>query len=142
MNKGVGYIGVAVVYFCHDGKGKFIMAKRSENARDEQHKWDIGGGSLELGESVDLTLKREIKEEYSTQVLKSNFLGFREVHRKNKKERTHWIALDFKVQVDPKVVKIGEPHKFDDIAWFTLDNLPTDIHSQLPTFLNLYKNRL
>lgn len=42
--KGVDYIGVCVVYFCHDGKGEFVMAKRSSNARDEHGRWDIGGG--------------------------------------------------------------------------------------------------
>ena len=33
MQKGVDFVGISVVYFCHDGKGKFVMAKRSEQAR-------------------------------------------------------------------------------------------------------------
>ena len=48
MKKGEDYIGVSVVYFCHDGKGNFVMAKRSENCRDEIGNWDIGGGGLNL----------------------------------------------------------------------------------------------
>jgi hypothetical protein len=32
--------------------------------------------------------------------------------------------LDFKVLVDPGKVAIGEPHKFSDLKWFTLDKLP------------------
>lgn len=43
MTKGADYTGVAVVYYCHDGAGKFVMAKRSGNCRDEQGRWDIGG---------------------------------------------------------------------------------------------------
>jgi RNase adaptor protein for sRNA GlmZ degradation len=34
------------------------------------------------------------------------------------------------VQVDPATVAIGEPHKIDEIGWFTSDNLPDTLHSQ------------
>ena len=44
MQKGIDFIGITTVFFCHDGKGKFLMAKRSKNARDEHGRWDIGGG--------------------------------------------------------------------------------------------------
>lgn len=43
MIKGVDYTGVCIIYFCHDAKGNFIMAKRSPQARDERGRWDIGG---------------------------------------------------------------------------------------------------
>ncbi len=142
MQKGVECIGVTVVYFCHDGNGNFLMAKRSENCRDEYGNWDIGGGGLEFGHSVEETLKKEIKEEYCTDVVKSEFLGYRDVHREHNGKKTHWIALDFKVLVDKEKVVNGEPHKFDEVKWFDLDNLPENLHSQLPNFLALYKNKL
>lgn len=140
--KGTDYIGVCVVYFCHDGKGNFVMAKRNSNTRDEHGLWDIGGGGIDFGDSVEETIRKEIKEEYCTNVLKVEFLGYRDVHRKHEKKETHWIALDFKVLIDPKKVNIGEPNKFDAINWFTLDNLPQNIHSQLPTFFKLHHNKL
>ena len=140
--KGVDYTGISIVYLCHDGKGNIIMAKRSKNARDEQGRWDIGGGGLELHDTVENTLKKEIKEEYGTDVLEFEFLGYRDVHRENKGVATHWIALDFKVLIDPKKVKNGEPHKFDEIAFFRFDNLPTPTHSQFPQFLKQYKQKL
>ena len=56
--------------------------------------------------------------------------------REHNGPNTHWVALDFKVLVNPDQVKIGEPHKFDEIKWFTLNNLPQAEHrkcnSQLP----------
>lgn len=36
MKNGIDYIGVGVVFFCHDGGGNFLMNKRSKNSRDEQ----------------------------------------------------------------------------------------------------------
>jgi 8-oxo-dGTP diphosphatase len=142
MKQGIDHIGVSVIYFCHDGKGHVLLAKRSANARDEQGRWDIGGAGMEFGELAEETLRREIKEEYNADVIGFEFLGFRDVHRDHNGIKTHWIALDHKVLIDPTNVKIGEPHKFDDIGWFTLDTLPEPLFSQLPLFLSKYKNRL
>lgn len=144
MQKGVDYIGNSVVYFCHDGKGKFIMGKRSTQARDEQGRWDIGGGGVELHDTVENTLRKEIKEEYCTDILGFEFLGYRDVHREHQGKPTHWLALDFKVLVDPQQVKNGEPHKMDAVEWFSLDNMPNmeESHSQWPEFLRLYRHRL
>ena len=142
MKKGEDYTGITIVYFCHDGKGNVLLNKRSENCRDEQGKWDQGGGGLEFGYAVDDTLRKEIKEEYCADVLEYEFLGYRDVHRENNGKKTHWIALDFKVKVDRDKVKNGEPNKFAEIGWFTLDTLPSPLHSQTPTFIKLYEDKL
>jgi 8-oxo-dGTP pyrophosphatase MutT (NUDIX family) len=144
MEKGVDHVGVCVIYFCHDGKGNFLMLKRKETCRDEHGRWDIGGGGLELNDTVEKTLKKEIREEYCTSVISYKFLGFRDVHRIHKGIPTHWIGLDFKVIINPKKVKNGEPHKFDEVRWFRLENLPpkNKVHSQLPFFIKKYKNKL
>jgi 8-oxo-dGTP diphosphatase len=143
MRKGVDYPGVTLVFFCHDGNGRFVMAKRSQNARDEQGNWDIGGGGLEFGDDVLQKIRDEITEEYCTEAIEIEFLGYRDVHRKNREgQDTHWIALDFKVRVNPATVSIGEPHKFDEIGWFTLKTVPANLHSQLPVFFDKYGERL
>jgi 8-oxo-dGTP diphosphatase len=142
MKKGEEYTGIAIVYFCHDGKGNFLMSKRSKNCRDEHGCWDPGGGGLEFGHTIEDTLRKEIAEEYRTDVASYEFLGYRDVHRQHEGTKTHWIALDFKVRVDPKKVQNGEPHKFDAVEWFRLDNLPEPVHSQFPKFLELYQDRL
>jgi 8-oxo-dGTP diphosphatase len=140
--KGVDYIGNCVVFFCHDGNGKFLMSKRSVNCRDEHGTWDPGGGGIEFGQSVEDAIRTEIQEEYCTDVLEIEFLGYRDVHREHEGKKTHWIALDFKVLIDPSKVKNGEPHKLEEIAWFTLGELPESLHSQFPHFLNKYKGKL
>lgn len=63
MKKGEDFTGVAVVYFCHDGQGNFLLNKRSVNCRDELGAWDPGGGGLEFGDTIENTLRKEIAEE-------------------------------------------------------------------------------
>ena len=84
MQKGIDYPGVSVVFFCHDGNGNYLLHKRSKNARDEQGRWDMGGGGLEFGDTVIEKLKEEIMEEFCAQVKKVEFLGYRDVHKKQK----------------------------------------------------------
>jgi 8-oxo-dGTP diphosphatase len=132
LKRGVDFVGVTCSFMCHDGKGKFLMHKRSKNCRDEQGAWDCGAGALEHGESVDEAVKREIKEEYGADVSKLQSTGYRDVHRKLADGTpTHWICLMHAAQVDPKQAKNNEPFKIDEIGWFTLDALPEPLHSQV-----------
>ena len=142
MEKGQDYIGISVVYFCHDGEGQVFLAKRSNECRDEHGRWDIGAGSLEFGDAIEATLRREINEEYGTDVLDYEFLGYRDIHRNHGEQRTHWVTLDFKVLVDRSKARNGEPHKFEEVGWFNVSQLPEPVHSQLPTFLMKYGNKL
>lgn len=143
MKEGIDYIAVGVVFFCHDGKGNILLSKRSKKSRDEYGTWDPGGGSVEFGEAVMDTLSREIKEEYCTDIISSEFLGFRDVHRVDEQgNKTHWIALDFKVLIDRKKVRNGVPEKHEEIGWFKFNNLPKPLHSQFPFFFQKYRERL
>jgi len=53
---------------------------------------------------------------------------------------THWIAVPFFVRVNPEEVKIGEPEKMSEIGWFTIDNLPTPLHSGFEYTFKRYKH--
>ncbi len=142
LKKGTDYTGVSVVFFCHDGKGKFLMSRRSVNTRDEHGKWDLGGGGVEFGHTIEETLRKELREEYCIEPIVHEFLGYMDVHREHQGRTTHWIALVFKVLVDPVSVRIGEPDMCDELGWFTLDSLPDNLHSQFPKLLELYGDQL
>jgi len=141
MKKGHDYTGVTIVFACHDGKGNYLFAKRNSLCRDEHGAWDCGGGGLEFGDTIEETLRKEIFEEYCTDVLSFEFLGFRDVHRKHEGEKTHWVALDFRVVVDIEKVSNGEPHKHEEVRWFKLDELPQPMHSQWAIFFEKYKQQ-
>jgi ADP-ribose pyrophosphatase YjhB (NUDIX family) len=142
-HKGVSFVGVTTVALCHDGKGNFVMMKRGLGARDEHGRWDIIGGGLKVGQPIIENLKREIKEELCADATDIKYIGFRDVHRELEDgTKTHWVSLDHVALVDPKQVKIGEPEVFDELGWFTLDNLPSPLHSQLHLLIDKHKNLL
>lgn len=143
QHKGISFVGVSTCFFCYDGKGKFFMAKRSNLSRDEKGTWEIGGGGLKWGLTAEENVRREVVEEYGAKILKVQFLGYRDVLRQLKDSPpTHWVALDFAILVDPKSMKINEPDMFDDAGWFTLDNLPSPLHSQQHAFFKQYDSLL
>jgi 8-oxo-dGTP diphosphatase len=142
MEKGFDHIGITVCYLCHDGHGNVLLNKRGAKARDENGKWDPGGGGLEFGDSVETTLKKEIKEEYCADVLDYQFMGYRDLFREINGKKSHWLTLDFIVHVNPDQVKNGEPHKFDEIGWFKLDAFPSPLHSGAPAFFEKNKKRI
>ncbi|MEV4282164.1 NUDIX domain-containing protein [Actinoplanes xinjiangensis] len=126
---------VSCVFVCHDGAGRILLARRSEQARDEPGTWDCGAGALEFGETFEAAVTREVGEEYTASPLEIRQLGVRNVLRDD--PPSHWVAVVFAVRVDPAAVRIGEPHKFDELAWFAPGELPTPLHSQLPATLAL-----
>ncbi|WP_430781972.1 NUDIX domain-containing protein [Actinoplanes sp. G11-F43] len=127
---------VSCVFVCHDDDGRILLARRSEQARDEPGAWDCGAGALEFGETFEAAVTREVGEEYAATPLEIRQLGVRNVLRED--PPSHWVAVVFAVRVDPAVVRIGEPHKFDELAWFAPGEMPEPLHSQLPATLALF----
>lgn len=130
LRKGVDFIGVTCSFYCYDGQGNILMHRRSQNCRDERGVWDGGSGSMEFGETFEETVRREIMEEYCVRPTKLVLCGFKNVIRKNGRVKTHWVAVVFAARVNPKRCAIGEPAKMDEIAWFPMNRLPKELHSQ------------
>ncbi|HEY4963724.1 MAG TPA: NUDIX domain-containing protein [Candidatus Saccharimonadales bacterium] len=131
MKIGNSYIGVTMCFVVHDGQKNLLLQKRSKNCRDEQGRWDIGGGALEFGESWEAAVRREISEELDAKIIKLDFLKAFNALRNENNLPSHWVALVYAVQVEPKSVKINEPDKIDEIGWFRLNKLPKPLHSMI-----------
>lgn len=142
LQRGVDFIGVTVVFYCHDGRGNFLMHKRSKFCRDEVGNWDAGGGALEFGETFEEAVKREIKEEYCCDTKDLKLVGSYNILREDRGRKTHWIAILFTAKVNPHQVDIGEPDDMEEIGWFNENNLPEPLHSQFYTCFEIAKKHL
>lgn len=131
MRKGVDYIGVGASFIIYDASGRVLLQKRSKHTRDEQGSWDIGGGSVEFGETLEETVRREVEEELAVAPDSISFLTMYDAHRTlGDGTPTHWISVIFAVTLDAQKVSIGEPDKIDEIGWFHKAELPSPLHSQ------------
>jgi 8-oxo-dGTP diphosphatase len=129
---------VSCVFVCHDGQGRVLLARRGAGARDEPGTWDTGAGALEHGETFEAAVAREVREEYTARALAIETIGVRNILRGA--PVSHWVAVVCAVEVDPSQAAIGEPHKFDALGWFALDDLPSPRHSQLEETLALFRS--
>lgn len=140
LRRGIDHIGVGVPIIVHDGKGRILLMKRGPKARDEQGKWDVCGGAVEFGESIDEAVRRELMEELCTEPLDIEFITAYDAHREHEGSKTHWVQIVHTALVNPSKVKIGEPHKIAEIGWFTSENLPSPRHSQFPKTFGAVKS--
>lgn len=120
------------------------MAKRSQNARDEQGCWDFGSGGLKHGQTIEQNMRRELLEEYGVEPLSTTLIGHFDLFRTLPDGTpTHWVAIAHAVKVDPNKVKVMEHDMVDDSGWFRLDELPSPLHSSIETvFLIKFGDRL
>ncbi len=140
MQPGVDFIGITTPFYCNDGKGNFVLHKRSKNCRDEQGRWDAGSGQLHLGETPEQSVLREVKEEYGVKGKIQEQLPAHSIFRKHNGRPTHWLAVPFFVLVNPKKVRLNESEKMTEIRWFTLNKLPKPLHTGFHFTLTHYKD--
>lgn len=129
MEIGADYIGITTPFYCNDGNGKFLLHKRSQECRDEHGKWDPGSGKLDFGLTLEENVLREVEEEYGCIGVIQGVIPAHSILREHNGRKTHWLAIPHFVKVDPHQVKNNEPHKIDEIGWFTLNNLPEPLHT-------------
>lgn len=141
---GIDCIGVSTSFYCHDGKGRWLLHKRSEKCRDEKGVWDSGGGELEFGLTLEENVLKEIREEYGCEVIIQQELPAITLLRTSSEgAKTHWIVVPFILLVSKSEVqhiKIGDNEKIVELGWFTFNNLPQPLHSGFQKTTQLYKN--
>ena len=122
MKKGVDHIGVGVGAIIFDSHKKVFLARRGKEARNESGKWEFPGGSVEFGETLEHALAREIMEEYGIEIEILSLLDV--VNHIIPEEKQHWVSPSFLCRITRGEPVIKEPHKCDEIGWFSLDQLP------------------
>ena len=122
MQKGIDYIGVGVGAIIFNRKSAVFLAKRGKNARNERHKWEFPGGSVEFGETLEQALVREVQEEFGFAVEVIQLLDV--VNHILPGEKQHWVSPTYLCSYKDGNPRIREPHKCEEIGWFTLDAIP------------------
>jgi len=123
MKPGIDYIGVAAGVFIINDEGKVFLTKRSKHATNERGAWEIPGGKVHFGETLQDAAKREAKEEYDIDI--EILEQFPAQNHLIPAEKQHWVPTCFLCKIfGNKKPRIMEPDKCDEIGWFAFTNLP------------------
>jgi nucleoside triphosphatase len=106
---------VGGIVFNPDGE---ILLLKSNKSKD---RYVIPGGHIELGESMENALKREILEETGLAVHDVQLTSIQQfIFSDSFYERRHFIFIDYTCKTYSKEVKLNPEHQ--DYVWVTLDS--------------------
>jgi ADP-ribose pyrophosphatase len=138
MKPGIDHIGVAVGVFIINDEGKVFLTKRSKHATNERGTWEIPGGKVNFGETLQDAAKREAKEEYDIDI--EIIKQFPAQNHLIPQEKQHWVPTSFLCKIigntEPRIM---EPDKCDDIGWFLFDALPSPLSIITSIDIALYR---
>ncbi len=112
-------VSVIVVIKCED---KFLLVQRSGNDDIFPGMWQNLGGKIELGETVELAIKREVKEEIGLDI-KMHPVFLQSYSWKKDEESPVRLGLIFLVELEgsPGKYKIKLDNELSNFEWFTLE---------------------
>ena len=116
-------------------KGKILLLRQKKSLGGN---YTLVGGTIEDTEYALEALIRETEEEAGV-LLNPKELQLVHVLHKRTKSKGHRITLYFKATQWNGVIKTGEPNKFKDAVWFSLDNLPINLSETVSHVLNEYR---
>lgn len=123
MKKGKDFIGAGAGAVILNENKQILLLLRGKSP--EAGYWTIPGGAIEMFETVEKAVEREVFEETGLIVQIDDLLGVTNHIIPN--ERLHWIAPCFSVKVLRGVAYNREPTKHKDMQWFNLNNIPNNI---------------
>jgi 8-oxo-dGTP diphosphatase len=126
MKAGIDYIGIAVGAMIFNRERKILLTKRSQGAKNEKGRWEVPGGAVEFGETLQRAIKREMKEELDIDIMLVEQLPA--ANHIIPKDHQHWVPTTFLAKIrGKKQPRIVEPEKCDEIGWFSLNKLPSPL---------------
>lgn len=111
-------IGIGAVIICN---GKILLVKRG--SEPGKNKWSIPGGLVELGETVQETTVREVKEETNLDVQVRSLIDVVDNLEPDEKGRLryHFVILDFLVHLKRGSLRAGSDVL--DVRWVSLSDV-------------------
>ena len=118
-------------------KDEKILLLRRSNTGYEDGKYSLVAGHVDKGESVIQTMVREAGEEAGIFIRPENLELAHIMHRMKKKENDERIDFFFRCRSWEGEIKNMEPHKCDDLSWFSPKAIPENTIDYIKTALKL-----
>lgn len=130
-------IRVGAIALLKNENNEILMMLR--NKKPAKDKWAIPGGKVEMFETLEETLKREMKEELGIEIEVTKFLC--NVQDINKEKGEHWIMPVYEAKIVNGKVKNMEPEKHKELKWFHIEDVPENISYMTQMVIDEIKNK-
>ncbi len=111
-------IGVGAGALIFDSRNRLLLSLRGAGAKNEAGKWEIPGGAIEFGETIEDGLKREVEEELAIKIKVGEMLQL--CNHILPDEGQHWVSPTYLCEIVAGTPTIQEPEKCEKIGWFTV----------------------
>lgn len=116
-------------------RGRILLEKRKNEPG--RGKWSIPGGKVELGESAEETVKREVKEETGLDVEKPELIDAVDnvVLDSRGRVKYHFLILDYAVKLKGGTLKASSDA--EELKWVSLPDV--EKNELTPTFREFFR---
>lgn len=111
-------VGVGAVIICN---GKILLEKRKNEPG--RGKWSIPGGLVELGESLEQTVIREVKEETGLDVADPEIIDVVDTISvdENGRVKYHFVIVDYFLKLKGGMLRAADDA--EELKWVELDDV-------------------
>ena len=132
-DKVITAVGVAII-----NKDKKVLIAKRKPGKPMPNKWEFPGGKLEENETLQECGVREIKEELSLDIKINEYLGFEDIHYKNKDFCLHLYSAELIDDKQPLIL-----HEHTDAVWIDCNEFDRyDFPASKLVFMNELKKIL
>ncbi len=133
------FVGVGVGAIVFNPEGKVFLAKRGQEASNDQGLWAWPGGEVEFGEMLTTAIQRELLEEFDMVIEPICQIAAFDHLLDDGQE--HWVSVAFIALHISGEPYIKEPGKCSNFGWFSLDRLPTMLTALSQEHLHAYRRK-
>ena len=143
IRKYVGHrplITVGTWLLVYNDKDEILMQLRSDFSS-----WDFPGGTMELGETIEETAKRELKEETNLEMddmkILDIFSGEGTYRKYPNKDELYVVSILCEVNKFHGNLKIND-NESSELKWFPTNKIPTNLSPVTQNYINEIKKYL
>lgn len=115
-------------------EGEVLLVLRKKNP--EKDHWSLPGGKVELYETLEDAVKREIKEELNLEIQLDQLLCA--TNHILIEEAVHYVAPTYLAHINDGNPCLMEPDALGGMGWFPLDELPQNLTVTTVNALDAY----
>jgi 8-oxo-dGTP diphosphatase len=131
-------VGVGAIIICD---GKLLLEKRKNEPG--RGKWSIPGGLVELGENVEQTVMREVKEETGLEVENPEHIDVVDniIRDENGEIKYHFVIIDYFVKLKGGKLEAGSDA--GELRWVALNEVEKyDLTKNFKVFIQRNEQKL